>query len=101
MEERYPVDLKIEYPEAPSRGWAVLTILVIPKLVILIPHFVILWFLQIGAFLSAAVSQFVVVFSGRYPRKLFDFVVAVARWRERLMAYLFGLTNEYPPFSLK
>jgi hypothetical protein len=67
-----------------------------------IPHYVVLFFLVIGAVISVILAWFAIVFTGRYPRGLFDYVVGVARWALRVEAYAFLLiTDRYPPFSLR
>ena len=66
-----------------------------------IPHYVLLVFLGIGAFVGV-IAWFAILFTGRYPRGLFDYVVGVGRWALRVAAYAFLLTTDrYPPFSLK
>ena len=66
-----------------------------------IPHYVVLIFLNLAAFVVAIVAWFAILFTGRYPRGLFDFVVGVLRWQIRVAAYAFLLTTDrYPPFSL-
>jgi hypothetical protein len=67
-----------------------------------IPHYIVLFFLVIGAILAIIVAWFAILFTGRYPRSLFDYVLGVARWSLRVEAYaLFMLTDRYPPFSLR
>ena len=67
-----------------------------------IPHFVVLAFLGLGAFVSVVIAWFAILFTGRYPRGLFDYVVGVGRWGLRVAAYAFLLTTDrYPPFSLQ
>jgi hypothetical protein len=67
-----------------------------------IPHVVILLFLAIAAGFCILVAWFAILFTGRYPRPLFDFVVGTARWALRVNAYAVLLvTDVYPPFSLK
>jgi hypothetical protein len=67
-----------------------------------IPHYIILWFLSIGAIVCVIIAWFAIVFTGRYPRSLFDYVVGVNRWALRVSAYAFLLiTDQYPPFSLE
>ena len=67
-----------------------------------IPHYIVLFFLYIGAFFSVIFAWFAILFTGRYPRSLFDFVVGVARWHNRVTAYMLILvTDKYPPFSLE
>ena len=66
-----------------------------------IPHFVILFFLWIAALVLILLSWFAIIFTGRYPRSFFDFVVGVMRWSWRVQAYAFLLaTDRYPPFRL-
>jgi hypothetical protein len=66
-----------------------------------IPHWFLLFFLGIAAGFCIFLSWFAILFTGRYPRGLFDFVVGVGRWGLRASAYAFLLvTDEYPPFSL-
>jgi len=66
-----------------------------------IPHYVALIFLSIAAVFATIFAWFAILFTGRYPKDLFDFVVGVSRWNLRVAAYAFLLTtDEYPPFSL-
>lgn len=66
-----------------------------------IPHYVVLLFLGIAAFVCVVIAWFAILFTGRYPRSLFDFVVGVFRWSLRLSAYALILTTDrYPPFRL-
>lgn len=96
----YPVDVRVDYPEASSRGWAALTIILIKPLALL-PHSIILIFLGVAQRVVAIVAQVVVAFAGEYPSGMFRFVAGVLRWRTRVQAFLFSLTDEYPPFSLE
>lgn len=71
------------------------------KWLLAIPHYIVLVFLVIGAVLAIVIAWFSILFTGRYPRALFDYVVGVGRWGLRVQAYAFLLiTDEYPPFSL-
>ncbi|HEX4806790.1 MAG TPA: DUF4389 domain-containing protein [Conexibacter sp.] len=66
-----------------------------------IPHYVVLFFLWIGAVVAVIVAWFAILFTGRYPRGLFDYVVGVARWHNRVVGYaLILVTDRYPPFRL-
>jgi hypothetical protein len=65
-----------------------------------IPHLFILFFLGFAAAFCVFLAWFAILFTGRYPRSLFDFVVGVFRWSLRVTAYAFLLTTDrYPPFS--
>lgn len=98
----HPVHLIVPRPEHSSRALAVATLLfMIPKLIILIPHFIILYFLGIIAMIVAFIAQVAVLFTGRYPTGLFDLVKGFFQWQTRANLYLLGLTDKYPPFSLK
>jgi hypothetical protein len=71
------------------------------KWLLAIPHYIALLVLTLGAALAVVVAWFVIVFTGRYPQGLFEFVVGVGRWAVRVQAYAFLLvTDHYPPFSL-
>ncbi len=66
-----------------------------------IPHYVVLFFLWIGAVAVVIVAWFAILLTGRYPRGLFDYVVGVARWHNRVVGYaLILVTDRYPPFRL-
>ena len=67
-----------------------------------IPHYIILIFLYIAALFAVFIAWFGILFTGTYPRSLFEFVEGVLRWGNRVVAYAFILvTDEYPPFSLQ
>ena len=95
FEGDYPINFDIRYPERLIR-WKVL----IWKLITSIPHFIILSFLWIGALLVTILAWFFILFAGRYPQGLFDYVAGVIRWSTRVNAYFLSLTDEYPPFNL-
>jgi hypothetical protein len=95
FEGDYPVDFDVRYPERLIR-WKVL----IWKFITAIPHFIILSFLWIGALLVTILAWIFVLFAGRYPQGLFEYVVGVMRWGARVNAYFLSLTDEYPPFNL-
>ncbi len=106
LDDRYPstdeqqsLRLDIAYPDAPTdlNRWLPLV-----KWLLAIPHLVILAFLSLAAFVCVVIAWFAILFTGRYPRGLFDFVVGVGRWGVRVTAYAFLLTTDrYPPFSLQ
>ena len=97
-DEEQAVHLEIPYPDVPkdlSRG------LPLVKWFLAIPHYFILIFLGIAAIVCVVIAWFAILFTGRYPRGLFDFVVGVCRWSLRVAAYAFLLTTDrYPLFSL-
>ena len=106
MNDRYPstddqqsVHLDFPYPDVEhdlSRG------LPLVKWLLAIPHYIVLFFVTIGAIVAAIIAWFAVLFTGRYPRPLFEFIEGVIRWHNRVGAYAFLLiTDRYPPFSLR
>jgi len=105
MDDRYPstdeqqaVALDYPYPDAKQglNRWLPLV-----KWLLAIPHYVVLVFLWIAAVISVIIAWFAIIFTGRYPRGLFDFVLGVFRWTNRVAGYAFILvTDEYPPFRL-
>ncbi|HKE97845.1 MAG TPA: DUF4389 domain-containing protein [Actinomycetes bacterium] len=106
MDDRYPstdeqqaVRLDYPYPDAARdlNRWLPLV-----KWLLAIPHYVVLFFLEIGALLVVIIAWFAILFTGRYPRGLFDYVEGVIRWGTRVAAYaLLLVTDEYPPFRLR
>ncbi|MGA7228880.1 MAG: DUF4389 domain-containing protein, partial [Acidimicrobiia bacterium] len=105
LTDRYPstveeqsVHLDLDYPdvERDLSQWMPLI-----KWLVAIPHYVILLVLFVITFFLVVVAWFAILFTGRYPKGIFDFVVGVGRWSLRVSAYAFLLvTDEYPPFSL-
>lgn len=97
-DDEQAIHLEIPYPDAAHElnRWLPLI-----KWFLALPHYIVLCFLCIGATLSVIVAWFAILFTGRYPRALFDFVVGVFRWWLRVGAYAFLLTTDrYPPFTL-
>jgi hypothetical protein len=97
VEEQF-VHLEIDYPDVKNdlNRWMPLV-----KWLLAIPHYIVLAFLAIGVFFAAIFAWFAILFTGRYPKALFDFIVGTARWGLRVDAYAFLLvTDRYPPFSL-
>jgi Domain of unknown function (DUF4389) len=70
------------------------------KWLLAIPHYLVLFVLGIGVFFALIGAFFAVLFTRRYPRGIFDFVVGVLRWGWRVAAYVLLLVDEYPPFTL-
>jgi len=106
MDDRYPstddqqsVRLDFAYPDAQQElnRWLPLV-----KWFLAIPHYILLLLLYIGAVVAVIVAWFAVLFTGRYPRDLFNFVEGVIRWGNRVAGYAFILvTDRYPPFRLR
>jgi hypothetical protein len=97
-DEEQSVNLTIDYPDAQNdlNRWLPLV-----KWIMAIPHYIVLVFLGIAAFVVIIIAWFAILFTGNYPRSLFDFVVGVNRWSLRVSGYAFILvTDKYPPFSL-
>ena len=97
-DEEQSVHIGIAYPDARKdlNQWLPLV-----KWLLAIPHYIVLFFLGIAAFFVVIVAWFAILFTGRYPKGLFDFVVGVMRWSLRVSAYAVLLTTDrYPPFSL-
>ena len=93
---QYPVSFEVEYREDLSR-W-----LIFVKWLLVIPHLIVLAFVGLAAYVVLVIAFFAILFTGRYPRGMFDFVVGTARWYFRTQAYAFWfMTDRYPPFSLK
>ena len=92
--EEQSVHLDLDYPDAERdlNRWLPLV-----KWLLAIPHYIVLFFLSVGAFFAVVVAWFAILFTGRYPRGLFDYVVGVGRWGLRVEAYAFLLvTDRYP-----
>ncbi len=96
----YPVEIPVAKPENPSQGWAVAGIFVAPKLLIALPHFIVLGFLLIGAVVAMWFGFIVAAITGRLPAGIQDYLVGVSQWQLRVFAWIAGLVDEYPPFSL-
>ena len=105
MEDRYPstdepqsVRVEFPYPGAPANvsRWLPLV-----KWFLAIPHYIVLLFLYLAAIVVVVVAWFAILFTGRYPRGMFEFVEGVFRWHVRVAGYAFLLvTDQYPPFRL-
>ena len=104
LDDRYPstdeeqaVHLDFAYPDARQLNrWLPLV-----KWLLAIPHYVVLFFLGLVAVIAVIAAWFAILFTGTYPRPLFDFVVGVLRWSNRVNGYAFTLvTDQYPPFRL-
>lgn len=106
LTDKYPstvdtqsVHLEIAYPDVEKdlNRWLPLV-----KWLLAIPHYFVLFILTIAVVFVTIVAWFAILFTGHYPREMFDFVVGVFRWNFRVTAYAFLLTtDQYPSFSLK
>ena len=105
MDDRYPatdaeqaVRVGFPYPDAERD---VSQFMPLVKWLLVIPHLIVLAFLYLGVLFAVIFAWFAILFTGRYPRGLFDYVEGVLRWHLRVAAYAFILvTDEYPPFRL-
>ena len=105
MDDHYPatdeeqaVHLDLPYPDVPRdlNRWMPLV-----KWFLAIPHYVVLFFLALAVFVSVVIAWFAILFTGRYPRGLFNLVEGTLRWQNRVSAYALLLaTDRYPPFRL-
>jgi hypothetical protein len=103
MDDRYPstedrqsVTLDVPYPTGLNR------LLPLVKWLLAIPHYLALVVLYVGGVFAVVTAWFAILFTGRFPRGLFDYLVGVGRWTNRVTAYAFLMvTDEYPPFRLR
>jgi hypothetical protein len=91
----YPLRFDVEYPERLSR-W-----LIFVKWLLVIPHLIILYLLTLVASVITFVAWFAILFTGRYPQGLFNFVVGYYRWDANISAYILFMRDEYPPFTME
>jgi hypothetical protein len=106
MDDRYPstdehqsVRLDYRYPDVQAELNRFLPLV---KWILAIPHYIVLVFLGIAGFVVVIIAWFAILFTGRYPRGMFDFVEGVIRWQNRVVGYAYVLvTDRYPPFSLR
>ena len=89
----YPADIRIEYPESSSR----LTVLF--RWIIIIPHWIVVYFLGTITSILVFFALLAVLFTGRYPDSMFDIIMGLNRWVYRVSAYGSLLVDQYPPFS--
>jgi len=97
-DDEQAVHVEVTYPDARHdlNRWMPLV-----KWLLAVPHYIVLCFLSVGAVICVIIAWVAILFTGRYPRGLFDFVVGVFRWWLRVAAYALLLTTDrYPPFSL-
>ena len=98
-DEQQAVQLELDYPDASQdlNRWLPLV-----KWLLAIPHYIVLAVLGTASLICVVIAWFAIIFTGRYPRGLFGFVLGVNRWALRVSAYMWLLiTDRYPPFSLR
>jgi hypothetical protein len=106
MRDEYPstdddqaVQVDIPYPDVKKdlNRWMPLV-----KWILVIPHLIVLLFIFIAVVVCSVFAWFAILFTGRYPKDIFNFVEGFLRWSLRVNAYAFILiTDEYPPFRLR
>src|SRR5262249_11150742 len=95
----YPIRIEADYPQESSRLLACCGILFFcPTALLPLPHVFILFFVNLAAVIVVYLAYWVVLFTGNYPRGMYDFALGALRWQTRASAWLFGLVDFYPPF---
>jgi len=97
----YPIVLGTDTPVSVNRFWAIPIVGYLVKGIILIPHFIVLYVLLIVTFLAHLVIWMVVLFTGRYPEWGFNLTAGVLRWGTRVLLYFYGISDDYPAFSME
>ena len=92
----YPASIEILEPSGPRDRLSIAL-----RLIYVIPHVIVLLFVILAWGLTTIVAWFVILFTGAYPKTLFDFGVGAMRWRLRVETYLLLMVDDYPPFSLE
>jgi hypothetical protein len=90
---QYPVELNVEYPENLSR------LTTFFRGIMVIPHLIVLYFIEIAAGVILFLSWWAILFTGKFPKSFFDFMVWSFRWMTRVNGYTYLLTDKYPPFT--
>jgi hypothetical protein len=91
----YPIGVEGDYPQAGIARWRVFF-----QGLLALPHFFVLFFLAIGAYIALIGAWFGILITGRYPPGVFNFVAGVMRWVTRVNGYNWLMTEVYPPFSM-
>lgn len=94
-EDPYPVRARFQYPENGIARWRPFF-----QGFLALPHLIVVYFLAIAAYVAFIVAWFSILFTGRYPPGVFNFIVGVMRWQTRVSGYVLLMTEEYPPFEL-
>ncbi|HWO74184.1 MAG TPA: DUF4389 domain-containing protein, partial [Dehalococcoidia bacterium] len=96
----FPLQFRVEAPESSSRLLNFPFVGLLIKVILLIPHLVVLYFLYLVAIILIFIAQFAILFTGSFPEGMHRFVVGVSRWYNRVQVYLLALSDKYPPFSM-
>ncbi|MEX2238854.1 MAG: DUF4389 domain-containing protein [Dehalococcoidia bacterium] len=95
-----PFEFEIPFPEELNR-WLNFPILgTLVKAILCIPHFIVLFFLALVAVLLLFIAQFAILFSGRFPESMFRFIAGMLQYGFRVAAYVYSMTDRYPPFDI-
>lgn len=90
----YPIKFTAAYPEKMSR------LTTFFRLLLIIPHAIVLYFLSIVLSVITFIAWLVILFTGAYPKGMYDFAVGIQRWSTRVTGYTMLFTDKYPPFSM-
>ena len=101
MSADYSLDLEAPRNESPSKGWAVAGALFFPKLLAAIPHFIVLGILVVITLVVTWFGFIITTVTGKLPVGIQDFAAGVLQWEARVLAWFYGLTDTYPPFTLQ
>jgi hypothetical protein len=101
-EPTFPVQFEIQRADTQSRVLALFSIpFFFVRMIALIPAMIVLYFVMIAFGVVAWIGQWAVLFTGRYPVGMHEFGTGVLRWQTRVSAFMYGLTDRYPPFRLR
>jgi hypothetical protein len=95
-EGAYPATLEAAFPDAPRDKVSVAL-----RIIFVIPHAIVLFFLGIAFFIVTVIAWFAILFTGEYPESMYSFAIGCLRWSLRVEAYLLLMRDEYPPFSFE
>jgi hypothetical protein len=96
----FPIDAVLPANANPKKGWAVAGIFFFPKAICLIPHMFLLAFVMFAVVVATWIGYLAAFFTGSLPKGIQDFIAGTMQWYTRVMSWLLGLTDEYPPFGL-
>ena len=92
--KNYPITYNAVYQEKMSR------LTTFFRLLMIIPHMIVLYFLSIAAAVVVFIAWWAILFTGKYPKGMYEFSAGVLRWYTRVYSYMFLLTDKYPPFTM-